>query len=208
MIREELIKAMAKHFRGNKDKFMKPTDWSAERDREDGDDDDDRLHLRFNHQSGDEVISSDLIITSIEYWKASERWKDEAWSTFREDGKMYALKILTHHGQAVPITVTNTDSDSPPPTVERSDRAPIKLPRAGFSAKELLQLCEKGHLYRGIKVTEHTAPSPLGGAPIRMVMIDATNNMWRWFVGSPYFACGWTIVKEGGGRTQAIQVQP
>jgi hypothetical protein len=143
--REELLKALAKRFRGKKDKFMKPTDWSAKRDKEDDDD--------------------------------------------RDDGSTATVSRSEAYEEDVRAAVSKFES------------------RPESAVMRLLRFAERDGKLRGMTIKEIAVPSPLGGHPFRMVTIDATQNMWQWFVGSMYFDGEWTIIKQDRGRTQAIQVQ-
>ena len=127
MIREELLKALAKRFGGNKDKFMKPADWPAKRDREDDDDDRDSVggsalapgsgdddYLETEAESEKEVrsrfrlrtaegadVSADLIQMTTSAWEDSPESKMPGeWAVSRCGAIVRALRILTKGGVA------------------------------------------------------------------------------------------------------------
>jgi hypothetical protein len=131
--REELLKALAKRFSGKSkpDKFMKPTDWSAKRDKEDDDDDErdsgggapasdrqsDDDYLETEAESEKEVrswfrlrtaegadVSADLIQMATSAWEESPESKEsEQWAVSRCGAIVRALRILTRGGVAKPM---------------------------------------------------------------------------------------------------------
>jgi hypothetical protein len=101
MIREELLRALAKRYGGKKDKYTKPTDWSPKR-RDDENDDGPGMHVAFIHIEGAQVYESDVIRTTVEEWQRSDRAKDDAWGIVRCGQTIYAMKIRTYRGNATP----------------------------------------------------------------------------------------------------------
>lgn len=107
----EMREGILRYFRevwpaGQRIESVKPTGWSAERDREDDDDDEcegGEFRVTFYHERDNEMTETDLLVVSEDEWPTRPQSKETCWSVVRSNGKVYALSLLTTNGKAAPV---------------------------------------------------------------------------------------------------------
>jgi hypothetical protein len=180
MIRDELIKAMAKRFRDNKYKFIKPASPSVKREKAGDDDDDDcgRDHLRFNHHMDDgEIAETDVIRTTREDWESRSESKDAEWSVHVAGDVVYAVKLLLYR-------------DSP---VAREKKS---VPTATKETKRGLPPPGQGIRYRQVTNADRTTS---------IIVCEMSISKWNYW--GAKLPGEWLIVAENRDRVIAIQLE-